>query len=131
MTEGCLLLPYWQSLTTADFYDYYAQFGPRINRYFAVLTIIAALIPILICTYCLYKKSDAFKYSVASALFAILFVTLFYIYFKDANQQFFDAALNAKQLQSELITWGYWHWLRVLLEFLSLGFLMLSFTEKK
>jgi len=125
ITEALLLLPYWKSLPMAEFYKYYSEFGPVIIKFYTYLTIAAVLIPISTTIYCFYNKLDAFKHSVLSTIFAALFIAMVYIYFNDANQQFFDATLNETQLRSALITWGYWHWLRVILEFLSLFFLIL------
>lgn len=128
ITEGCLLVPYWKSLSTTEFYEYYSQFGLIIGRFYTILTVIAALIPICISIYCFYKKSQALRYSLISSFFTILCIALFYIYFKDTNQQFFDANFNASQLKSELEIWSYWHWVRVILEFLALIFLILTFN---
>ncbi len=128
ITEGFLLVPYWKTLSTAEFYEYYSQFGPIIGRFYTILTIIAALIPIGISIYCFYKKSSALTYSLISAFFTLLGVALFYIYFKETNQQFYNASFNASQLKSELEIWGYWHWARVILEFIALLFLILTFN---
>lgn len=128
LTEGCLLLPYWKSLSSDSFYEYYSTFGPVIGQFYTILTIIAALVPILTSVYCFLKKSPALKYSLISSFLAITFIAFFYIYFKDANQQFYNASLDAKQLKQELEIWGYWHWVRIFIEFLSLIFLILSFN---
>lgn len=126
ITEGLLLLPYWKSLPANEFYGYYAEFGPKIGQFYTILTIIAAVIPLLLTIYCLVKKSPALRYAVVSTVFAIAFISFFYIYFKGANQQFLEAALEADQLKTELQIWGNWHWIRVGVEFLSLGFLILA-----
>lgn len=126
ITEGCLLVPYWKTLSRTEFYEYYSKFGPTIAKFFTVLTIIAALIPISISIYCFSNKSPALKYSIVSTFFAFLFIVLFYVYFKDTNQQFHKADFNSNQLKSVLRTWGHWHWLRVLFESLSLTFLTLA-----
>ncbi|MEE9364497.1 MAG: hypothetical protein V3U92_18000 [Cellulophaga sp.] len=126
ITEGCLLVPYWKTLSTAEFHEYYSQFGLIIGRFYTILTIIAALIPICISIYCFYKKSRALTFSLISTFFTFSCIALFYIYFKDTNQQFSDANFNASQLKSELEIWEYWHWGRVILEFLALIFLILS-----
>lgn len=128
ITEGFLLVPYWKTLSMTEFYEYYSQFGPIIGRFYTILTIIAALIPISITVYCIYKKSRALTYSLISTFFTFLCIALFYVYFKDTNQQFYEATFNASQLKSELEIWGYWHWFRVLVEFLALLFLTLTFT---
>lgn len=124
ITEGCLLLPYWKSLSPTQFYEYYSKFGPTIGQFYTILTIIAALIPIALSVYCFSKKSRGLLFAIASSCCAIIFVASFYVYFKGANQQFIDAALNTDQLQSELIAWGNWHWGRIVFEILSLIFLM-------
>lgn len=126
ITEGFLLVPYWKTLPTTEFYDYYALFGPTIGRFYTVLTIIAVLIPVGLSVYSLWTQSPAFKYSIASTLFAGLFLTLFYVYFKDVNQQFYEAAFSTNELKLELESWAYWHWARVLMELASLIFIILA-----
>jgi len=126
ITEGILLVPYWQSLAANDFYDYYHNFGSSIGQFYTVLTIIAAAIPILLSFYCKSINSSALKPALISAAFAILFVSAFYIYFKDANELFYQAALSDVELKNELITWRNWHWGRVLVECISLGFLVVA-----
>jgi len=120
IAEGVLLVPYWQSLSPKEFYHFYEQFGPSIGRFYTVLTIIAALIPIVVALVLFLNKSPAFKYALASAIFALLFVASFYIYFKGANELFYQAALSEELLKMELIRWEKWHWSRIGIEFLSL-----------
>lgn len=127
ITEGCLLLPYWKTLSTTEFYEYYAQHGERIGRFYTILTVIAALIPLGTSIYCFFKKKQALRNSLISLFFTFSFIAVFYIYAKDANQQFYDASFSDAQLISELVIWGYWHWSRVFLEFLALVFLILTF----
>lgn len=128
ITEGFLLVPYWKTLSKTDFYEYHSKFGPIISEFYTVLTVIAVLIPLSISVYCLLKKSHALKYSVISSFFAFLIIIIFYAYFKNTNQQFHENAFNASKLKLVLETWGYWHWVRVVLEILSLVFLILSFN---
>lgn len=126
ITEGFLLVPYWKTLTKKAFYDYYLKFGPIISRFYTILTIIAVLIPLNISVYCFIKKSHALIYSVISSLFSILIIVVFYSYFKDVNQQLYQTNFDANQLKSELNTWEYMHWFRVLFEVISLLFLIIS-----
>lgn len=126
ITEGFLLLPYWKTLPADAFYGYYSKFGPVIGRFYTILTIVAAVIPLFLSIYCFFKKPQGLRYSLVSTAFAVTFVAFFYIYFKGANQQFLDATLSAEQLASELNVWGIWHWTRVLIEFLALTFLILG-----
>ena len=129
ITEGVLLVPYWQSLSSTDFYAYYNKFGPSIGQFYTILTIIAAAIPIFLSIYCKRINSNAFKYALISSFFAILFVSSFYIYFKGTNELFYQAAFSEIELKDELVTWSYWHWGRIVIEFISLVFLIISFDK--
>ena len=129
ITEGALLVPYWQSLSSNNFYSYYNEYGPFIGQFYTVLTIGAALIPIVISIYCKSNNSNALKFALISSFFAILFVSSFYIYFKGTNELFYQAALNDVELKNELVIWSYWHWGRIFIECLSLVFLILSLIK--
>lgn len=124
-----LLVPYWQSLSRNNFYLYYNEFGPDIGRFYTVLTVVAAIIPIGISIYCKAISSKALRPALISSFFAILFISCFYIYFKDTNQLFYQAALTDIQLKKEFVIWNYWHWGRVFMECLSLFFLVVSVTR--
>lgn len=129
ITEGFLLVPYWKALPADEFYTYYSQFGLTIGRFYTILTIIAALIPISISIYSFYKKPKALTYSLLSTAFTFLCIAVFYGYFKDINQQFFNASFNPIQLKSELETWEYVHWFRVILELIALIFLIFALNN--
>lgn len=130
ITEGALLLPYWQSLTAVNFYAYYNEFGPSIGKFYTVLTIIAALIPVATSIYCkMTNNHKALKFALLSSFFALLFVASFYIYFKGTNELFYQAALSDNELKNELVIWGYWHWGRIVIECLSLVFLIIALVK--
>jgi hypothetical protein len=131
ITEGIILVPYWRSLSTADFYSYYQNFGPSIGRFYTILTITAALIPIALTAYYYGTKSFRLHFSLISSVFAILFVSCFYIYFKGTNELFYQSFFNRSDLKIELITWANWHWGRVVLETLSLLFLILAVAKRE
>lgn len=129
ITEAFLLVPYWQSLSAQEFYAYYENFGPTIGRFYTILTVAAALVPITVAVRRLFTKSDGVVYAILSALFAVLFILCFYIYFKSTNAQFYLRAFNEMNLGKELIVWSYWHWGRIGLEILSLIFLIMAFGK--
>jgi hypothetical protein len=129
ITEGVLLVPYWQSLSSVDFYAYYDEFGPSIGKFYTVLTVIAAFIPIVLSVYCKLTNSNALKFSLISSFFAIVFVSSFYIYFKETNELFYQAAFSDVGLKNELVTWSYWHWGRIVIEFISLCFLFFALNK--
>jgi len=126
ITEGFLLVPYWQSLSKTEFYEYYHKFGPLISAFYTTLTIVAVLIPIRISIYCYTNKLPSLKYAATSSFFALLVIALFYLYFKGTNEQFYGATFDANQLKSTLKSWEFMHWLRVLMEVISLVFLIIT-----
>jgi len=127
ITEAFLLVPYWKTLTAVEFYEYYALWGSKIGRFYTLLTVLATLIPISVCVYCFRIKSRAQRSALLSSFFALSVVVLFYVYFKGTNEQFYEASFSAELLKSELEIWGNWHWVRILLEFLTLIYLILTF----
>ena len=131
ITEAVLLVPYWQSLSAAEFYSYYQTFGPGIGRFYTVLTIIAALIPLGLSVYMFRIKTSGTYFAITSAVFAVLFVACFYVYFKGTNELFYQSAFSPAELKNELMIWSNWHWGRVVLEGLSLLFLILAAARKE
>jgi|GEM_PF-1119538 len=129
ITEGVLLVPYWKSLSAKQFYTYYSQFGPSIGRFYTILTIIAASIPLALAIYCKSIKSKGLNYALVSTFFTALFIIAFYAYFKDTNGLFYQEALSEMELKRALIVWTYWHWVRIIIECLSLVFLILSIVK--
>ena len=127
ITEGVLLVPYWQSLSSSNFHAYYSEFGPSIGQFYTILTILAKILAIF--AYCRSIKSEAAKYALISSVLAILFTASFYVYFKEANDLFYQATLSDAELKNELVVWSYWHWGRISVECLSLVFLMLAVSK--
>ncbi len=129
ITEGFLLVPYWKSLPMEEFYDYYSRFGPVIGRFYTILTVVAVLIPVCYSIYCFRMQAAALNYSLISTFFGLLVIAVYYFYFKGTNQQFYESAFSASQLESELSTWEMWHWVRVVFELIALAFLILSINS--
>lgn len=129
LTEAILLVPHWQSLSANEFYSYYERFGPGIGQFYTILTIVSVLIPIGLTIFCLKKEKSVFILALISAIFAILVVLCFYIYFKDVNQLFYQRAFSQEDLMQELVNWSHWHWGRIILELLSLIFLVITLTK--
>ena len=126
ITEGIILLPHWKSLSTADFYIYYDHFGPSIAMFYTILTVVSVLICLSLSVYCFLNKSTALKYALIATAFMIVCIAMFYIYFKSTNQLFYQAKLTTIQLDAELKVWEIWHWCRVVIEVISLIFLILT-----
>lgn len=131
ITEGVLLVPFWQSLSPDEFYAYYAEFGPTIGTFYTILTVIAAIIPMIVALYCKSIRSNGLPFALISSFLAILFVSSFYVYFKETNELFYQGAFDDLGLTHELIVWNYWHWGRIVIELLSGGFLIAALVRIK
>jgi len=129
IAEGFLLVPHWQSLSPTDFYEYYTTFGPKINRFYTVLTLAALLISIGVSLHCFLQRSKALTYALISTAFALLVIALFYIYLKDINQRLLREGFTKNELPNVLLNWELWHWARVIFEFLSLTFLSITCSK--
>ncbi|CAM1366904.1 hypothetical protein [Tenacibaculum xiamenense] len=116
LTEAILMVPYWKSLTPNEFFQLHKTYGKKIYRFFAPITIIATVIP-LITSILIIKSSNNFQWT---ALFmgtsTIAFFTTYFLYFKNANKSFADRSISDIQLPNSLKNWEHWHWARILFE---------------
>ncbi|MBO0343490.1 DUF1772 domain-containing protein [Flagellimonas profundi] len=124
ITEGLFLVPHWKGLAPEQFYLYYAKFGPSIGYFYTGLTLAATLVPLLYSVKAFYHKDLHLPYFVLSTFFMLTVIVLFFIFFKSTNQHFYAADLNAATLKLTLETWEIWHWIRILLEMISLILLL-------
>ena len=116
ITEGVLFVPYWKSLSPREFFALHQQYGSKIYQFFAPLTIIATILPVITVGYGLWTQSHARVSLVLMGLATIAFFSTYYLFFKASNKQFADASIPADQLPAELRKWGNWHWGRIVFE---------------
>ena len=131
ITEGVIMVPYWRSLSASEFYAFYGSFGGMIGRFYTILTIIAASIPLGLAVYFRMTQSKGFNEALISTLLAVLFIAAFYVYFKGTNEAFFQSTYSEADLKKELVTWSNWHWGRIVMEIGSLFFLIKSLVKAK
>ncbi len=130
LVEGCLMVPHWKSMPPDDFYAYYGSFGPGIGQFYTILTVIAGLVAIGIAVQQWRSKSKGRYWASAAAILMIICIAMFYVYFKGANELFYAGELSPDALSAELNTWSTWHNIRVVLEFLALGFLCMAVSKE-
>ncbi len=129
LTEAILFVPYWKSLRAGAFFDFYQNYGGKIHRFFAPLTIIATVIPLLTVVYSLVSQGENHVLFGLMGFSTLSFFSTYFLYFKQANQRFFDRSLSDKQLLTELEQWGRWHWIRVGFECLAFGLSLFLLLE--
>jgi uncharacterized membrane protein len=112
LTEGCIFLPYWRSLSSADFFEWYASNGQRLQDFFGPLTTITTLFAIAAAIVSLWESNPNKWFALLAAVISVAIVSTFFVYFKNANASFSAANLRVDELAKELTRWSIWHWTR-------------------
>jgi hypothetical protein len=113
LAEGALLVPYWRSLPTSEFFALHGTFGPRLFRFFAPLTAAASLAAVAAAGASLWAASPGRWASLLSAGLAASLLATYFLYFRRANAGFAAARPGTEGLAAELARWARWHWVRV------------------
>jgi hypothetical protein len=130
LTEGCVLVPYWRSLSADDFYTWYAANGQRLQDFFGPITTITALLSITAATVSLLEKHPKKWFALLAAIISLAVVSTFFLYFKEANLSFANAGLKDDELAKELIRWSKWHWIRTGMSFLAFTASLICFWKR-
>lgn len=116
LAEACLFVPIWRRMDPEDFFMQHQTVAPLIYRFFAPLTILATVTPLV--TVLLHWASDS-PHTVLLGVMAaatVAFFSTYFLYFKEANKKFAERALADSELPAELAKWSHWHWLRIVFE---------------
>jgi Domain of unknown function (DUF1772) len=126
LAEGAIFIPYWRSLPAETFYSLHKEYGPRLYRFFAPLTIIPSLLSIAAAGVS-FLKEDAGRWpTLVACVFFMSILATYAGYFKHANARLAAATLSANELSLELTRWESWHWIRVVLGMFSFGAALLG-----
>lgn len=113
LAEAAILVPYWQSLAPAEFFDWYSANASRLVDFYSPLEIASAVVAFVCAlTYSLQSRPGARLWWVAAVLSTVVIV-MFFVYFKDANAGFSNRTIVENSLGEALATWGRWQWARV------------------
>jgi hypothetical protein len=112
LTEALLLVPYFRSLRFEEFNRSHREFGPRLFRYYAPLTIAATLAPLASAAVTLldYPRTNVFAWLAAALVLVILATYIFY--FRASNRAFSERRLDERGLSKELARWAGVHTFR-------------------
>ncbi|MEP3226527.1 MAG: DUF1772 domain-containing protein [Parasphingorhabdus sp.] len=114
LTEGCILVPYWRAMEPSEFLQRHSEMGPSLFRYFAPLTTAAVLLSVFAAIASQFS-GPAINGQVLAALMSVAALSVFFVYFKTANEKFASQRISEKELPTELAKWSNWHWLRTAL----------------
>lgn len=126
LTEGLVLVPYWRSLPSEEFFRWYAANDQRLLGFFGPLTWAAALPALAAAFASLWEGHPGRWASLAAAALSLVIVSTFFLYFKQANAGFTAATIRPEDLPAELARWSAWHWRRTWLSIAALAAAMLS-----
>jgi len=115
LAEGCLLVPYWQSIKPAEFHAWYEANDRRLVAFFGPLTVAAALVSVALAVAAAMTAHPARETSTLCAAIGLVVIGGFFAYFKDANVRFSAGTIPVAELPAELARWARWHWVRTVL----------------
>lgn len=113
LTESCLLVPYWRSLSADAFHAQYRELHPRLYRYFTPLTVAPLLLSVAAAFLSFATRNGVVWPTVTAGVLVVCAAATHEIYFKKANDQFASGALSEIGLAAELAKWSKWNWVRV------------------
>ena len=126
LAEGALFVPYWRSLRSDRFYSLHKEYGPRLYRFFAPLTIAPALLLVAAAGVSVWTTDAGRWATLAASVLFLLVVATYGVYFKHANARFSTASLSSQDLAVELARWERWQWARVVLGIAAFGAALLG-----
>ena len=116
IAEAYLFVPIWKKMAPDDFFEQHKSVAPLIYRFFAPLTILATIIPLITVVLNLVYNTNQYLLFWIMGLSTLAFFSTYFLYFKEANQKFADRTLSNLELPNELVKWGNWHWSRIIFE---------------
>jgi len=129
ITEAILFVPNWKALKANDFFKFYRKYGNKIYLFFAPITILATVIPLITVGYYTINQTENKMLFGIMGLTTLAFLSTYYLYFKKANKRFTERDLSNEELPQELIRWGLWHWIRICFELIAFGCSLLLLLE--
>jgi hypothetical protein len=120
LTEGGVLVPYWQALPPDDFFRWYAANDARLLAFFGPLTTVAVVATMTAATVAFLTAATGRWWAVTAAGLMLIAAATFVVYFKAANASFAAAAISPEALETELSRWATWHWMRTAIAFAAL-----------
>lgn len=112
LAEAAILVPYWQSLSAEQFFDWYESNAKLLVDFYSPLEIASALLT-LAATVLLVTSHRPARLWMLATVMALIVIGFFFIYFKDANASFANRTVAHGDLPAALALWGSWQWARV------------------
>ena len=88
LTEARILVPYWRQMPTEDFLKLHHTMAPSLYRFFAPLTVMGTISPILTCIFVSTPNRFVESAWFISAVSAVLLLGFYLFFFRSANNTF-------------------------------------------
>ena len=115
LTEAMILVPYWRTMKPEEFLSLHHTLGPRLFMYFAPLTILGTILPVIAAVLSVMLGTAFYWLAVVPAILVLTMLAIYFAYFKGANESFESGSIGVDGLSVELARWAKWHWARVIL----------------
>ncbi|MEM7135783.1 MAG: hypothetical protein AAF500_04345 [Myxococcota bacterium] len=113
LAEAAVLVPYWQSLSATEFFDWYGLHAGLLVDFYSPLEVgsaVGALATAVLSS--VRSRPDARAWWIAAVL-SLLVIGMFFMFFEEANAEFADRSVPGAELPAALGTWARWQWGRV------------------
>ncbi len=130
LAEGYILVPYWREISPDQFFLLHKEFGPRLYRFYAPLTIAATLLTVFTAMVSWLIDYSERWMTLTAGILSLSMIAIYFIYFKKANESFAKMSIRVDDLGSELGRWAAWHSLRVTIGIVAFGFAILGIKGK-
>jgi uncharacterized membrane protein YbaN (DUF454 family) len=121
LTEGYILLPFWQSISAAAFYDWCATNGERMGNFYNPLNFAVTVLPVAAAIVSLWQGRRGRWFAVLAAACLLVILAMYYAYFKSVNEGFIARSYSPDELAAVLVRWGVWHCWRTVLSVVALA----------
>ena len=126
LAEGALLVPHWRTLAAAEFFALHKQWGPRLYRFFAPLTMAATISASMAAVVSTLVGRPGKWMELFAGILAVALVGIYFAYFQGGNARLAKGTMTAEELAAELARWTQWHWTRVAIGVVAFVFSLLG-----
>jgi hypothetical protein len=126
LAEAFLLIPVWRSMPAEAFFAGHADYGPRLYRFFAPLTVAATMLAVAAAGAAAVTSHPGRWSTLGAGVSGGALVAIYFAYFRRANARFAAGGLTADELSQELARWAGWHAVRVVVGCIALGLALLG-----
>jgi hypothetical protein len=88
LAEGALFVPYWKTLKAEVFFSLHKEYGPRLYRFFAPLTISATFLAVVTAVVCVATQQNGRWATAVAGILGTTMIGIYFLYFQTANAKF-------------------------------------------